>query len=146
MSDAETTMSEKVWCDKCQKLFRPETNTAPFNCVCGAEYTEESQIKVDNSTPTPSYDDICLTRYVYLIKNSLGQVKIGVSENPERRKKSLQTGSPHKLTIVATRKSSHATQLEEALHNRWEEYHMRGEWFDIPKDELNALVQRFKNE
>ncbi|WLW38125.1 hypothetical protein [Halorubrum tailed virus BLv36] len=123
--------------------------------LCGEKHTEKDETKIKleelnnrrprnanaktNPTPKPK-------EYVYLIHSNAGHTKIGISMQPQQRKRSLQTGSAHDLELLATRQSQNPAELEKSLHDKYEKHHVRGEWFDIPKDKLNALVQRFKNE
>lgn len=61
---------------------------------------------------------------VYFIGND-DFVKIGQSQDPERRLKDLQTGSPVILRLLAV--DEHG--VEEIYHRHCESYHMHGEWF-----------------
>lgn len=71
--------------------------------------------------------------FVYFISN--GEfVKIGVSENVERRMYSLQSASPRKLEILATvpvKNTNCAYELEKELHSIYAKYHIYGEWYEI---------------
>ena len=148
----------RIRCTNCGEEFdqNRECLGDPHRCpLCGEKHTEEDETKIklkelNNRRPrnvnakTNATPD--LNEYVYLIHSNAGYTKIGISMQPKQRKRSLQTGSAHDLKLLATRQSQKASELERSLHDKYEKYHVRGEWFDIPKDELNALVQRFKNE
>ncbi|WP_435844243.1 GIY-YIG nuclease family protein [Streptomyces griseoluteus] len=54
-------------------------------------------------------------------------VKIGTSADPEGRLRSLQTGQPVELSLLWTCDGDY----ERALHARFAEYRIRGEWFDL---------------
>ncbi len=79
------------------------------------------------------------TTYVYLIATALddglrGPVKVGVSDNPEARLTTLQTGSPHKLKIahlfpLPTRGA--ALAIEKSLLAIKDKHRMVGEWLDL---------------
>lgn len=67
--------------------------------------------------------------YIYFVQaGDEGQIKIGASQDPGRRLRELQTGSPVRLHLLA------ATQGEEGaekkLHHRFQEFRRDGEWFD----------------
>lgn len=65
-------------------------------------------------------------------------VKIGYATNPKKRLASLQTGQPMQLTLLW----SHPVDHEAALHERFAEYRVRGEWFDLtPLGDPVAAVQ-----
>jgi hypothetical protein len=57
-------------------------------------------------------------------------VKIGVSVDPERRLKGVQTGCPTLVSLVRTIKTRNARKLENKLHKMLADYNTSGEWFD----------------
>lgn len=68
---------------------------------------------------------------VYFIKDeATGFVKIGYSNNPQKRLKSLQTSSANKLTLIEAIEGN--KKLEETLHTTFAEHRVRGEWFSLP--------------
>lgn len=77
---------------------------------------------------------------VYFIKDeSTGFVKIGYSDKPNNRLKSLQTSSANKLTLVKTVEGDRT--LEFALHEKFAKHKVRGEWFSLPSiDEAIAAT------
>ncbi|MBO4622301.1 MAG: GIY-YIG nuclease family protein [Bacilli bacterium] len=83
--------------------------------------------------------------YIYIISNDLGYIKVGVSNNPERRVKQLQTGNEHKLTLLfkeefnCTRK--HLLSIEKDLHKQLRSMSTRcvGEWFFLDKYKMDSI-------
>jgi len=70
--------------------------------------------------------------YVYLI-HAGGFLKIGVAKNPEARLKTMQTGNPYKLRIMALipfESRLQAFGYEKELHGRFKAHHYTGEWFN----------------
>lgn len=73
--------------------------------------------------------------YVYFIqegKGSRGNIKIGKSNDVDKRLKSLQTGNPRKLTLMASIKCKSpddAFKLERKFHAKFKSSQIRGEWF-----------------
>ena len=63
-------------------------------------------------------------------------LKIGKSENPQRRLKELQTGSPTTLTLL----HSIEGDFESELHQKFREFNLNGEWFEWHDD----IIFRFK--
>lgn len=55
-------------------------------------------------------------------------VKIGISDNPEKRLSHLQTSNPKKLTLLYTMDGNET--LEKLLHSIFSQYRVRGEWFE----------------
>lgn len=78
--------------------------------------------------------------YVYVISGG-GYCKIGVSNNPERRLARLQTGNPHELILIRKYYTLDAKTLEATLHETLEEYRVRGEWFKLPLDRFQWLLE-----
>ena len=73
------------------------------------------------------------TMYVYAIRNShTGRIKLGISENPERRLKELQIGNDCELELLAYREAANRFKDEKAIHNKYQHLRVRGEWFATP--------------
>lgn len=70
--------------------------------------------------------------YVYIITDG-EDCKVGVSDNPAKRLKQLQTGNPKKLKIVDTfevPRKEIAFKVEKEAHSKIQSlYEKRGEWF-----------------
>lgn len=83
------------------------------------------------------------SKYIYIVGTPDGPVKIGHAANLKSRLTSLQIGCPDKLVIHATVKvPGHLAQsIETAVHRRLEAKHRRGEWFDVHKDEAEAIAR-----
>lgn len=68
--------------------------------------------------------------YVYAIKNKdTGNIKLGISKNPEQRLKQLQIGCDGKLELVAYKKADNGYQDELQLHLDNKQHAIHGEWF-----------------
>lgn len=80
-----------------------------------------------------------MNKYVYLISDSKSYTyKIGISNNPEKRIKSLQTGNDKTLKIVCKVLCENYSNVETALHNKYNFLRVSGEWFELnDKDVLN---------
>ena len=81
---------------------------------------------------------------VYFIQEGKkGNVKIGISANPFRRKGEMQSGNSEKLNMVLIIENANQ-DLERKLHNFFREYNLRGEWFE--NDVIGLLKYEIKNE
>lgn len=78
---------------------------------------------------------------IYLIKSlNEGVYKIGVSKNPSKRLKEVQTGNPSPVEIVQLYETNNAYKIEKALHNRYSHFNTHGEWFELSiKEEVSFL-------
>jgi len=83
--------------------------------------------------------------YIYIISNEQGYIKVGVSNNPERRVKQLQTGNEHKLKLLFKEEFDctrhHLLHIEKELHKqlRYMATKTVGEWFFLDKYKLDAI-------
>lgn len=65
--------------------------------------------------------------YVYFIGADVGCVKIGEALDPDRRLRTLQSGSPVQLRILAT--TFGGPVLERDYHRKFAAHRLHGEWF-----------------
>jgi len=80
--------------------------------------------EIPESIPAPMY--------VYAIKNQLtGNIKIGISKNPEARLKQLQVGNDGRLQLklIAYRVAHNRYADEKLAHKKNKDILIRGEWF-----------------
>jgi len=71
-------------------------------------------------------------KYVYLIRaQENGMYKIGISKDPKKRIKQLQTGSNEDLVLIESYPTEYPTKIEIALHNKFSTSKKRGEWFSL---------------
>lgn len=79
-----------------------------------------------------------MKNYVYVISGDHGRQKIGVSDNPNRRLRELQTGSPYKLRFefVGEAENGSADAIEVDAHFTLNPHKSPGgdEWFAVPPD------------
>lgn len=82
-------------------------------------------------------------KYIYLIQSlENSYYKIGISNNPKRRIKELQTGNPSQLKLVETYQSEHAEKIERTLQRRYSYLRKEGEWFDMGiSNEVSFLIE-----
>ena len=79
-----------------------------------------------------------LRQYVYIIENQdSGAIKIGVAHNVEKRIKQLQTGSVSELNLIyRSNICSNAFEVEKFMHDKFNNRHIRGEWYNVGKTEV----------
>ena len=82
-------------------------------------------------------------KFVYLIRSlEEGYFKIGVSKNPKKRLKQLQTGNSSELELLGEYSSEYAHKIEKTLHNMHTHSKKEGEWFDIPLTEALSFSEK----
>lgn len=76
------------------------------------------------------------TGYVYLLRTDAGWYKIGNSKKPEERAANF-AGLPFVVELDHKIETEMPNRIERLLHKRFEERHVRGEWFLLtPEDVL----------
>lgn len=71
-----------------------------------------------------------------------GRHKIGVATNVEKRFKTIDSNAPFDLTIEGSVEVSYAgmTYGEGWLHQHFQTRHAKGEWFDVPAEEIIEML------
>ena len=78
--------------------------------------------------------------HVYVIQG-VGAVKIGVTSDLPGRLATLQTGSPHPLSLAySTRVAGDAYAVEAEAHALLDRHRLSGEWFAVPPDVAVAAI------
>lgn len=78
--------------------------------------------------------------YVYALSNPATQlVKIGFSQNVQRRKTELEHMAGGHLVLLHAVQSMHATVLEKRLHARFQTWRNVGEWFCLSPEQIGEL-------
>lgn len=97
--------------------------------------------KRSSAESSPSEKEVC---YVYLMKDtSNGYYKIGISNRPEYRERTLQSEKPTIELLTAKPFPSRiiAEAIEQALHKAFGEKRLRGEWFELTPSDVNDIFQ-----
>ena len=78
------------------------------------------------------------TSFIYVIGGIDPPYKVGISRDPERRLKGLQTGHPYplKLHYVKETEISKTKLLEQVIHRHLKLCKTNGEWFDMNLKDL----------
>lgn len=84
---------------------------------------------------------------VYLMQDvSNGFFKIGISNNPEYRERTLQSEKPT-IELLASKKfptRKIAEAIESALHTTYSKQRIRGEWFKLDDVDVAAIIETLK--
>ena len=83
-----------------------------------------------------------MTAYLYIIGGTDKPYKLGITKDPTKRLKALQTGNPIPLTIHHLEPVPHTQvkHLETELHSMLSHKRLKGEWFDISLSEAKDFV------
>lgn len=94
--------------------------------------------RVDTNKPQP------ITSIYFILDLSNGMIKIGLADDVRRRMRQFQTGNPGRLELLATidcQSRRKAFALERQLHGYYAERNIGKEWFNIPRHEIDALLE-----
>ena len=107
--------------------------------------------KIENYTPIDEYnnfnDNIKEECFLYLmIDTTNNHHKIGISNNPIYRERTLQSEKPT-IELVTSKKFPSrqiALSIERALHETFKAKNIRGEWFVLNEMEVNEIKETLK--
>lgn len=78
-----------------------------------------------------------LSGFIYLVEATGTQrQKIGYSKSVYRRLSQMQTSCPFDLIVLERVFSLDCQKLESLLHKYFDAYRVRGEWFELPAEEI----------
>lgn len=100
-----------------------------------------SLLKTEAETGSSTANRVCS---VYLMKNlKNGNVKIGISEDPRYREKTLNSEEPdiELLTSKLFNSRENALKIEKMLHLQFSEYRVRGEWFSLDPEDILLITR-----
>ena len=119
----------------------------------GADYTATVLENISDYQPldnretkegTEKIDDAC---HVYLMHDtSNGYYKIGVSNKPDYREKTLQSEKPT-IELITSKKfpvRKIAESIEKSLHSVYDNKRLRGEWFELDEDDVKNIIESLK--
>jgi hypothetical protein len=98
-----------------------------------------------------------VSQLLYIMRNEMGRLKIGVSKHPHKRRSDLENTSGFKVQLLYVMETkAPADQVEKALHNAFSNYRTAGEWFEgitqydvlaalwLPKCSKRLVGQRYR--
>lgn len=85
---------------------------------------------------------------VYFFRHiGLTPVKIGfsTSESPIDRFDQFKTYAPYGSELIGFIRTSEPNKLESILHERFSQYRLSGEWFEITQEQCNSVISFYSN-
>jgi hypothetical protein len=116
------------------------------------DYKDIVKIEIDNYQPlynkeintSSSYIENC---FVYLMIDHVNNYhKIGISNSPEYREKTLQSEKPT-IELICNKKFPNrkiAKSFEQALHHAYSKKRIRGEWFSLDFNDIEDIKEALK--
>ncbi len=88
---------------------------------------------------TEELDDVM---FLYVVSDSVGNYKVGVSKHPEERVKQLNIGNAMTLKLIHTKKCNDSPyKLEAKVHKNLSACNVRSEWFEGDADNIIDAVE-----
>lgn len=107
--------------------------------------TEEEKLTVAGllrPIKKPTKEKIKKAGWVYLMSDSVtGKTKIGFSNSPKYREKTLQAEKPSIDLLIAWKGTIND---EQHLHKMFEHCRVRGEWFDLTEADIKTIYSTFE--
>ncbi len=135
------------------KLYQLKKNLQTVVQKFAKEYIELVNREITDYKPTylkespkesSIQEDCC---YVYLMHDTTnGFTKIGISNKPIYRERTLQSEKPT-IEMVVSKKfpvRKIAESFEKSLHNTYAEKRIRGEWFELTPEDIEHLKESLK--
>lgn len=91
------------------------------------------EIAVDNTLFTPS-------GYVYFLRSG-PYVKIGKTTNLDERIKTLRIQLPFEVELVHAVECRDHHEVESSFHEMFKDHRVNGEWFEMPNERFNYILQ-----
>ena len=114
------------------------------------DYLIEVQ-RVESYKPIYTYENESISKievcYVYLMNDTTNNYyKIGISNQPKYREKTLQSEKPTIELIISKGFPSRqiAYSIEKALHNTFKDKNVRGEWFNLNTNDVEEIIETLK--
>lgn len=79
-------------------------------------------------------------QYIYIIKG-MEYYKIGKSKNVDRRLKEFKVAIPYKIELYSKISVSDMDDAEKALHTKYENNRIEGEWFKLDNTSINKMLE-----
>ena len=109
----------------------------------GFKWPDKSEVVANRQGPSSVDEPV----YVYLMLDTTnGFHKIGISNRPSYREKTLQSEKPSIELLAAKPFPSRiiAEAIEQALHKAYGEKRLRGEWFELDDKDVNDILLTLK--
>ncbi|WP_418501227.1 GIY-YIG nuclease family protein [Flagellimonas sp.] len=150
VSDKREILGGEIGCD----AFYPKKNNIQIVIKkFASEYIDLVKETIPNYEPTelkqakPEKETIADFCYVYLMHDTSNcYYKIGISNSPEYRERTLQSEKPT-IEMIASKKfpiRKIAESIEKALHNTYSEKRLRGEWFKLNENDIEHIKETLK--
>lgn len=84
---------------------------------------------------------------IYIMKSDGGEIKIGISKNVKKRKKSIEnSGMIRIINVYKTIPCSNPYEIERLMHKHFENFRICGEWFSCDMGAAISVLEKIFRE
>lgn len=84
-----------------------------------------------------------MEKHIYIFKSETGECKIGVSNNVDKRRSTIEMqGGKNILEVFHTPKCFNAYEIESIMHRYFADKRLTGEWFNIDYSEAVSILEK----
>lgn len=80
---------------------------------------------------------------LYVIKDSHGSCKIGITGNLQHRLSTFRISNPYDIQVVFELRTDSASDIESQLHDKFESKRISGEWFSLTSGDIEWIQQKY---
>lgn len=89
------------------------------------------EVAVREALQNVDFDSVDPDMFVYAMREvDTGKIKIGISRDPQRRMRQLQTGNSSKLELIALQPAIDGYEDERVAHLKAKHLQIHGEWYE----------------
>lgn len=135
---------KKGWKQRYGELEIPDAVVPSLVATISPKQTKKQQRKTRKKLDFAVAYEKTNDQMLYLMENTNGLLKIGISVDPVKRARNLTTASGITVHLVAVWKlDKNARKVEGQLHKSFSKYRLEGEWFSpgsITEDKIEAKI------
>lgn len=105
--------------------------------VYGKDSVIDMGLQLYNLTTVPNSAN---KGYVYVVKSDTGHYKIGHTSDPHNRFNTFNVKLPMEIDFIVLIKTGNMTYLETIFHQQYKHKRVRGEWFNLDRNDLLFLA------
>jgi hypothetical protein len=129
-----TKLFNEIHTNYISKMYEYESKIDELN-----EFIDLLKEEINEYTKDKVVNQKVIDRKTYIIKDSnTGLYKIGFSNDPLKREKTLQSEKPL-IKIIKV----FDYNIEKILHNEYKDFRVRGEWFDLNNIQINYICTHY---
>jgi hypothetical protein len=125
-------------CKRYLKKYKTDEDIEKINDQLTLEAERKFGPRPRNST-TIKKEKVTYEGYIYFLQDDIGRTKIGKTKDIDKRIFNIGILLPKQPILFHFFKTQDMTKSEKELHKKYIKYRLDGEWFNLPKKELDKI-------